>query len=535
MRRALPAILLLALVPTPARADTLQANGMRLVKIGDFNGPVQVTAPPGDDHRVFVVEQGAGTTASIWVVRDGVKLTPAFLALAGVKTGGEQGLLSMAFAPDYTTSGRFYVYYTSSTECSDGNCDIAVDEFQRQDDDHANASTRRRVFSVAHRDAANHNGGQLQFGPDGLLYAGPGDGGVQDDPECDAQRTNSNLGKILRIDPRVPGASPQIYALGLRNPFRFSFDRLTGDLLIGDVGGSVQEEVSFLAAGTPPGAANFGWNRFEGNVERTSNTCILSAPPGYVRPAIAYDHLQGSSAVTGGYVVRDTSMTPLLGRYLYADFYAGEIRSAIVGAGGASGDGPTGLQVDNLSSFGQDRNCRLYVSSISGPVYRLEAVSPAGSAACQTAPAAPAPDLPPPDRLAPTLSRLTVSRRRFRVSAQATPRIARTAAGTVFRFTLSEDSEVSVRFYRATAGRRSGRRCVAPTRRRRRARRCTRYPLRGTLVRRRTQAGRRLIRFTGRVGLRALPAGRYRAVLRARDPAGNVSRGRVAVVRIVKR
>jgi glucose/arabinose dehydrogenase len=537
MRRALLLILLLALLPSTARADTLEANGMRLVKIVDSNfaAPVHVAAPTGDDRRVFVVEQGSGTTAAIQVVRDGVKLSPAFLELTGVKTGGEQGLLSMAFAPDYATSGRFYVYYTSSTECTGDNCDIAVDEFRRLDDDHADPATRRRVFTVAHRDAGNHNGGQLQFGPDGLLYAGPGDGGTQDDPECDAQRTNSNLGKILRIDPRAPGASPQIYALGLRNPFRFSFDRFTGDLLIGDVGGGVQEEIDFLAAGAPAGAANFGWNRFEGAAERLHN-CVDPVPPGYVAPAIHYDHASGSTAVTGGYVVRDTSMAPLLGRYVYADFFVGEIRSAVVGPSSQLGDGPAGLQVDNLSSFGQDGRCRIYVTSLNGPVYRLEAVAPAGSPACQTLPVPPAPPLPvEADRTAPALSRVRVSRSRFRVSSDATPRVARTPAGTVVRYTLSERSEVSLRFYRALAGRRSGRGCVAPTRRRRRAAKCTRYPLRGTVVRQRVEAGRRFIRFTGRVGVRALPPGRYRAILRARDAAGNVSPGRVLVLRLVTR
>src|SRR4051794_31430672 len=200
MRRALPAILLLALLPAPARADTLEANGLRLVKIGDFTAAVHVAASPGDDRRVFVVQQGSGTTAAIRVVRDGVTLPDPFLSLTGVAHQGlEQGLLSMAFAPDYATSGRFYVYFNDAGACSGANCDVRVDEFRRADADHADVSSRRPVFSLSHRDASNHNGGQLQFGPDGRLYAGTGDGGTQSDPECDAQNPGSPLGKILSI------------------------------------------------------------------------------------------------------------------------------------------------------------------------------------------------------------------------------------------------------------------------------------------------------------------------------------------------
>ncbi len=540
MRRALPAILLLALLPAPARADTLEANGLRLVKIGDFAAAVHVTAPPGDDHRVFVVQQGSGTTAAIRVVRDGATLSEPFLSLSGVAhQRAEQGLLSMAFAPDYATSGRFYVYYNDAGACTGANCDVRVDEFRRADADHADASSRRPVFSLSHRDAPNHNGGQLQFGPDGLLYAAPGDGGTGGDPECDAQRADSKLGKVLRLDP-VASSSPQVVASGLRNPFRFSFDRLTGDFVVGDVGDSAKEEVDFVAAGRLAGA-NFGWNVFEGN-NPVSTSCAMPPLASYAAPSITYDHPSpGPAAVTGGFVVRDLSVAPLLGRYVYADYFAGDIRSAVIGPGTQSGDGPTGLQADMLASFGEDSRCRIHVVSQAGPVYRLEATQPAAAPGCETSTATSvaAPQLPAlaRDRVSPVLSRVTVSRRRFRVSSAGTPRVARmrAPAGTVFRYTLSEEAEVSLRFYRATAGRRSAGRCVAPTRRLRRAARCTRYPLRGTLVRRRVQAGRRLIRFSGRVGSRALPIGRYRAILRARDSAGNVSPGRVVVVSIVKR
>jgi hypothetical protein len=310
---------------------------------------------------------------------------------------------------------------------------------------------------------------------------------------------------------------------------------------VGDVGWNLQEEVSFLPAGSPPGA-NFGWDTYEGSSLAPAPACPLHQPFTHTAPSITYDHSAGGArAVTGGVVVRDASVAPLLGRYLYADYYAGEIRSAVVGPGTASGDGASGLQVDNLGAFGEDSRCRVHVVGASS-VYRLEAVAPAAAPACQTAsaPPAPPPPPPPPDRSAPSLTRVSLSRARFRVSVSPTPRIAvlrrRLAPlGTVFRWTLNERSEVSFRVYRAKRGRRSGRRCVIPTRRLRRARRCTRYPLFGTLVRRAVAPGRRSLRFTGRVGLRALPPGRYRVTVRARDAAGNVSAGRLLRFTVVRR
>src|SRR5207342_2871524 len=222
---------LLAVVP--ASADTLQANGMRLVKLGDFASPVAVTAPPGDPRRAFVVEKGSGGTAHIRVIRDGVALAQPFLTLTAVATdgpSGEQGLLSMAFAPDYATSGRFYLYFTDGNGCSPDGCDIRVDEYARATEDTAGAF-QRTLFTVGHRAADNHNGGQVAFGPDGLLYAGIGDRGGAGDLPCDSQNPASRLGKVLRVDTSQPGAlTPQVYALGVRNPFRFSFDRFTGDL-----------------------------------------------------------------------------------------------------------------------------------------------------------------------------------------------------------------------------------------------------------------------------------------------------------------
>jgi glucose/arabinose dehydrogenase len=535
--------LLLALVgAAPATADTTEAGGLRLVPIGTFDKALYATGAPGDPSRIYVVEQGSGTEAKIWVVHNGVK--SLFLSLTGVAhrpNQQEQGLFSMAFAPDYPTSRKFYVYYNDDNACtSQDHCDVRVDEFTATNPDDADEGSRRNVLQVTHNQDGNHNGGQVAFGPDGLLYAGPGDGGQGGDPQCDAQLGGSLLGKILRLDPRVPGATPQIYASGFRNPFRFSFDRLTGDLIVGDVGELTREEVSFLPAGTPAGA-NFGWPYFEGDFNFSEPaTCPQPPPSGLIPPSLTMSH-PASNAVTGGVVVRDASVVSLWGRYLYADYYDGVIRSAVVGPGTASGDGPTGLQASFLAGFGEDALCRVYVASQAGPVYRLEAVSPAGPPGCRTAPgpAAPGPPLAA-DTTSPSLSSVAMSRRVFRVSRDATPRVAavrrrRTPVGTTFRWTLSERASVTLRFYRARSGRRSARRCVPPTRRLRRARRCTRYPLRGTLVRRDVRPGRRFLRFTGRIGVRALPPGRYRVTLRARDAAGNLSPGRALSFTVVRR
>ena len=525
MRAARLLVLLAALAAaTPARADVLEANGLRLVKLGDFTSAVYVATAPGDPRRVFVVEQGSAGSADIRVIRDGVVLGTPFLHLTGVKTGGEQGLLSMAFAPDYPTSGRFYVYFTDGSACTGSGCDIRVDEYVRATDDLAGAF-QRTLIRVAHPTNANHTGGQVAFGPDGLLYAATGDGGSGGDPPCNAQNPASNLGKVLRVDPGLPGTpAPQVYALGLRNPFRFSFDRLTGDLLVGDVGQATQEEVDFRAAGSAPGA-NFGWSWYEGT-DAHSSTCVGSPPPGLIEPSITYPNPGTGAAVTGGVMVRDTSVPSLLGRYLYADFFVGDIRSALVGPGTASGDAATGLNVSQLTGFGQDDGCRVYVSSLAGPVYRLEAASPAGQPACQsppavsaTPPAGPAPAAPGGsagvDRRAPALTRVRLSRWRFRVARAGTPRVALVPLGTVIGYTVSEPGRVYLRFYRRSRGR--------PV-----------FRLAGTLVRRRTRAGRASVYFTGRIGPRALPAGTYRLTLRARDAAGNVSTGRAVTLVIVR-
>ncbi len=375
---ALAGALLLALWAAPAAADDAA-----LRRVGTFNMPVYVTAPPGDNRRVFVVEQAG----RIRVERSGRTLRRPFLSIRGlVKAGGERGLLSMAFAPEYERTRRFYVYYT------DERGDIRIEEFRRsrRSRDRAARSTRRLVLRQRHRTFPNHNGGQLQFGPDGFLYAGFGDGGGGGDPFRSAQSLGTLLGKLIRIDPRrrgrhrytVPddnpftsrsGAQDEIFALGLRNPFRFSFDRSTGDLTLGDVGQNAVEEIDFVPSPERGSGANFGWSRFEGNRPFPGGDSLSSAGR-YTPPVIEQFRSEGWRSIIGGYVVRDPSVPDLEGRYVYGDFFHARLRSARLSAAtGASGDRAVGPSISGLSSFGEDARGRVYATSLSGGVFRLVA------------------------------------------------------------------------------------------------------------------------------------------------------------------
>jgi glucose/arabinose dehydrogenase len=344
--------------------------------VGTFSSPIYVTAPPGDTHRLFVVERAG----RIRVLRDGRKLKAPFLDISSnVRTDSERGLLSMAFAPDYTRSGRFYVYFT------DLNGDIHIQEFRRSagNPNRANSASGRNLLTIGHREFGNHDGGQLQFGPDGRLYAGVGDGGGGGDPHGHGQSLGTDLAKLLRIDPRKPsggrpygvkgnpfvsrrGARPEIWAYGLRNPWRFSFDRRTGDLVIADVGQDTEEEVDFARRGTGRGA-NYGWNVFEG-ARRYSG----GRAPGAVRPRLVHRHSAGYCSITGGYVVRDRALGSLYGRYVYGDLCKAGLRSVKLGRRrGASGDRGVGVSVSQLVSFGEDARGRVYAVSLQGHVYRL--------------------------------------------------------------------------------------------------------------------------------------------------------------------
>jgi glucose/arabinose dehydrogenase len=352
------------------------ARGVRLVKVGSFSSPIYVTAPRGDQSRLFVVERAG----RIVVMRSGRKLGTPFLDISSnVSTDSERGLLSMAFAPDYKSSGLFYVYFT------DGTGDIHIQEFRRSaaNPDVADPGSRRNLLTIGHREFGNHDGGQLQYGPDGRLYAGVGDGGGGGDPHGHGQSLGTDLAKLLRIDPRGRsggrpfgvkgnpfvsrrGARPEIWAYGLRNPWRFSFDRATGDLVIADVGQDSWEEIDFARRGAGRGA-NYGWNVFEGRSRFHSGSA-----PGAVRPRVVHSHSDGYCSITGGYVVRDKSVGSLYGRYVYGDLCKSALRSVKLGRrGGASGDRPVGVSVQELVSFGEDARGRVYAVSLGGSVYRL--------------------------------------------------------------------------------------------------------------------------------------------------------------------
>jgi glucose/arabinose dehydrogenase len=347
------------------------ATGLRLIKIGTFATPTFVQAPPGDSSRLMVVEQAG----RIRVVSGGRILRQPFLDIrSSVSSGGERGLLSMAFAPDYATSHLFYVYFTDRS----GN--NRIQQFRTSSADRADPSSRRNVLTIAHHAFPNHNGGQLEFGPDGMLYAGIGDGGSEGDPNRNGQKLSTLLAKLIRIEPKpgggysVPagnpflnrsGARPEIYSYGLRNPYRFSFDRLTGELTIADVGQDEIEEVDFAAKGKAAGA-NYGWSVWEGRHRYNSGSA-----PGAVFPVIQQFHSNGWCAIIGGYVAREKSLKSLYGRYVYGDNCKTGIRSAKLSPGSASGDRSTGLAVPALSSFGEDAQGRVYATSLSGPVYRL--------------------------------------------------------------------------------------------------------------------------------------------------------------------
>jgi len=358
----------------PARAA---APGVRLLKVGTFDEPTYLTSPPGDRRRRFVTER----SGRIRIVRGSKKLARPFLDISDqVQTGGESGLLSMAFAPDYARSRRYYVYYV------DNEGALRVDGFRASATapNRTQAGSRRVIIHQAHS-RSNHKGGQLQFGPDGKLYVGFGDGGGTGDPDENAQNVSRRLGKLLRVSPRpgggyrIPpdnpfvgraGAQGEVFAYGLRNPYRFSFDRRTGDLALSDVGQSRVEEVNFLRlrpkVGRPRGGANFGWSAFEGRSSYDGG-----AAPGHVPPVLERTHFTGACSITGGYVIRDRSLGKLFGAYVYGDLCDSRLRVARLRLGQARGDRALGPRVSTLVSFGEDGRGRVHALSLGGAVFRL--------------------------------------------------------------------------------------------------------------------------------------------------------------------
>ena len=334
-------------------------GGVRLAQIGTFDQPVYVTQPPtGDEDHLYVVEQ-CGRIQRVPLA--GGEPT-VFLDIGDLVTcGGEQGLLSVAFDPDYARTGALYVNYTDT----DGNSRTV--EYKRSADDGAAAdpASARELLRIQDF-ASNHNGGLLQFGPDGRLYLGMGDGGGAGDPERTAQDPDSPLGKLLVIDRKRGGYD--LAAIGLRNPWRYSFDSRTNELWIGDVGQDTFEEIDEAALDDLGPNLNFGWSAFEGTNRFNDDQEAPNARP----PVLEYGRERGCS-VTGGYVVRDPQLQTLLGRYLYADFCEGQLRSFTADpAKHGADDRPLGPTVPQLSSFGTDVAGHVYAVSLEGPVYRLE-------------------------------------------------------------------------------------------------------------------------------------------------------------------
>ena len=407
MRRVAAAILAAAaLLALPGGASAQAAPGsgegpLRLAPLGNFNRPVHISSARGFPKLLFVVEQ----PGVVRVLRQGSRLPRPFLdirtqSICGANPDGcgEQGLLSIAFPPNYKMSRLFYVYVTGP----DGN--NRVFEFRRSPKHPARAlpGSQRLVLTLPHPNFDNHNGGGLAFHGPNELFITTGDGGLGGDPSNNAQNPNSPLGKILRINPRrarsgrpyrVPRSNPfvgragldPIFSLGLRNPFRLSIEirrRGPDRILIGDVGQQRYEEINYVSLAVARGA-NFGWDAYEGaaTYDCDPSVCPLAgtpAPPGHVPPIFNYGHPAYAApggpsgcSVTSGVVVRDKDLVPLVGRALFADYCEGQIRSLIPRLTGAQDEGPTGLNLSGVSSFGDTPDGRVFVTSLDGGVFRI--------------------------------------------------------------------------------------------------------------------------------------------------------------------
>jgi glucose/arabinose dehydrogenase len=350
-------------------------DGVRLQEVvSGLQRPVYLTAPAGDD-RLFIVEQ----PGRIRIMQNGQLLAQPFLDIESKveDEGNEQGLLSVAFHPGYATNGFFYVNYTGP------GGDTRVERYSVSGGDPNRADPGSAKLIIGYEQPfGNHNGGQVLFGPDGMLYIPTGDGGSGGDPQGHGQNRNSLLGKILRIDVdggdpyEVPddnpfvgeaGVRPEIWALGLRNPWRVAFDAQENLLFVADVGQSAWEEISVVAA--DEGGANFGWNRMEGtHCFPAQSSC---SPAGLTVPAVEYPRSQGFS-ITGGFVYRGEAIPELQGRYVYADYGRDWIRSFRYQGGEAAGDAELDLAgVASISSFGLDGEGELYAVTLTGTVYKF--------------------------------------------------------------------------------------------------------------------------------------------------------------------
>jgi glucose/arabinose dehydrogenase len=354
---------------TPTAADLAAVRvGLQPVVSG-LDSPVDVAFRPagaGKPGTMYVAEQ----SGALRVVRDG-RVAGTALDLSGNLSGGnEQGFLGATFSPDGT---RLYVDYT------DANGDTNVDEYRMRGDVAATGSRRRVMF--VDQPYPNHNGGEVIFGPDGMLYVGLGDGGSAGDPHGNGQNLSTLLGKVLRINPAVvggapytvpknnpfvgrPGAAREVWMWGLRNPWRFSFDRATGDVWIGDVGQNAYEEIDFAPAGDQ--GVNWGWNAREGLHEYSG-----SRPAGARDPIVETSHDDGNCAIVGGYVYRGRAIPALDGVYLYSDNCRPNIDAVVERGGRAIAQRDLGVTVDALTTFGEDGTGELYAAARNGIVYRF--------------------------------------------------------------------------------------------------------------------------------------------------------------------
>ncbi len=358
-RLAIAALAGAALLASAAGArDTRSAYSFREVVSG-LSNPLYLAAPAGERGRLYVVEQAG----RIVLVENGrVRPEPLLDIRDRVTSGGEQGLLSVAFHPRYASNRRFYVDYT------DRNGDTRVVEY-RSDGTRARPGTARQLLFVD-QPYSNHNGGQLQFGPDGKLYVGMGDGGSGGDPEDRAQNATALLGKLLAIDVDRPRARPRITALGLRNPWRFSFDRRTKDLWIGDVGQNAWEEVDYTPRAQLGTLRNYGWDVWEGRARYDRKSPSRGR---LVWPVVTFPTGGGNCAVTGGYVYRGTAVPAASGRYFYGDYCGGWVSTLRIAGGRARDVRREPFRIPQLASFGEDAAGELYAVSLDGSVFRLAA------------------------------------------------------------------------------------------------------------------------------------------------------------------
>lgn len=358
-----------------------------------FSSPTHAAAPPLDPARLFVVER-EGLIRILNLADNSIEATP-FLDITDLTTtSGERGLLSMAFDPDYAANGRFYVYYTTN----DGSIRIARYEVDSGNANLADESTARTLLTIPHPGFSNHNGGQVAFGADGYLYVGTGDGGGGGDPDENAQDDGSLLGKMLRVDVdvdvppyyAVPPSNPGyvdgssdlelIWAKGLRNPWRFSFDRATGDLLIADVGQNSFEEIDFQTAASS-GGENYGWDIFEASAcfEPDPAPMCPAPPTGFTMPILEYAHFGPCTLITGGFVYRGCAMPDFVDTYFYSDTCNNFVRTIEVTGGVASNAQDrtadvtsAGASLNAVGSFAEDARGELYILDLGGSVYRIE-------------------------------------------------------------------------------------------------------------------------------------------------------------------